>query len=156
MTIKLNPSNPANVPGGGHIYGALKALSSAMNASNFRFKVASENMANAETTASTPGGDPYARKVVTFTTKMDPATGAETIHIDRVLYDNSSFKEQYLPGHPAADETGMVKLPNINRATELVDAQESNIALRAASQLYRMASDMMRRTNGLIDTTKGA
>ncbi len=145
--ININP---------GHISGALKVLSSAMNASNLRFKIATENMSNADTTAQTPDDLPYQRKLVSFATATDAETGADIVTLDRVSYDNDSFREEYMPGHPAANESGMVKFPKIDRAMEMVDAQEANIASRAASQLYRMASDMLRRTNSLIDTARGA
>jgi len=46
---------------------------SGMRAQGLRLRVISENIANADSTASTPGGDPYRRKVITFQNRMDEA-----------------------------------------------------------------------------------
>ena len=42
-----------------------------MNAQGTRLRVIAENLANADSTAQTPGGEPYRRKVVTFKSVLD-------------------------------------------------------------------------------------
>ena len=78
-----------------------------------RMRVISENIANADSTAQTPGGDPYRRKVPTFVSELDRQLGAQVLTLGRIRQDPTQFKVKYEPGHPAADASGNVKYPNV-------------------------------------------
>lgn len=52
-----------------------------------RLRVMTENLANAQSTASTPGGDPYQRKIAVFA-----PVGAEAEPVGRVVRDTSPFR----------------------------------------------------------------
>lgn len=143
-----------NTPQGGHLFGTMQTLSSAMDAGNLRFRIAAENLSNAESTATAPGGLPYQRKIAYFNNIVDKATGADVVGLKSISHDPSAFREEFQPSHPAANDEGMVLYPNVNRMVEVVDAQDANLSLRTAAQLYRMNTEMLRRTNALIDTTK--
>lgn len=111
-----------------------------------------ENLANAQTTR-TETGDPYRRKVVslsedpiTFTDALaGAAPGAVTEERANgvkatVEEDLSEFPQLYDPGHPDADEAGMVRMPNVDTAREMVNlmvasrAYEANVAALQASR----------------------
>jgi flagellar basal-body rod protein FlgC len=79
-----------------------------------RLRVMTENLANANSTASTPGGDPYRRRIAVF----EPV-GVDVEPIGRVVQDISPFRSISSPGHPAADEQGNLRLPNVDPATEM-------------------------------------
>jgi hypothetical protein len=85
---------------------ALNISASGLKAQGTRLRVISENIANAESTAQIPGGEPYRRKVVTFGSLLDRELGMETVRVSSVKPDRSDFGRRYDPGHPAADETG--------------------------------------------------
>jgi flagellar basal-body rod protein FlgC len=53
-----------------------KVAASGLEAQSTRMRVASENIANADSTGATPGANPYARKMVTFASELDEASGA--------------------------------------------------------------------------------
>ena len=59
----------------------MKTAASGMHVQGQRLKVISENVANAESTASIPGGDPYRRKVIEFDQMVDKATGANVVTV---------------------------------------------------------------------------
>ena len=52
---------------------SIKIAAAGMRAQGMRLKVIAENLANANSLASTPGADPYRRKVVTFQNVLDRA-----------------------------------------------------------------------------------
>ncbi|NEU15030.1 flagellar biosynthesis protein FlgC [Methylobacterium sp. BTF04] len=100
-----------------------------------RIRAISENIANANSTASVRGGDPYRRKIASF----EPV-GSDSPEkpVARILRDTTSFRTQYDPSNLAADARGNVKLPNVNVATETADLQ---MAIRSyQSNLSAMAS----------------
>ena len=93
----------------------------AMRAQGERIRVIAENVANARSTAETPGGEPYRRKVVTFASTLDRELGVETVGVGRVMLDPSDFTRKHQPGHPAADGEGYVLYPNVNSLIEMTD-----------------------------------
>src|SRR3546814_11113480 len=82
-------------------------------------------MANADSLGKTAGADPYRRQVMTFKNILDRTLGVETVRVDRVVPDPSEFELRYEPNHPAADDQGYVKLPNVNTLIELSDMREA-------------------------------
>ena len=48
-----------------------------MRAQGGRMRIISENIANADSTATTPGGNPYRRRIVTFRSELDHELGAQ-------------------------------------------------------------------------------
>ncbi len=55
---------------------SLAVAASGLHAQLGRMRIITENIANANSTATTPGGDPYRRKIVTFNSELDSALGA--------------------------------------------------------------------------------
>ena len=123
---------------------------SGMRAQAERMKVIAENLANATSTASAPGEDPYRRQVPVFKAELDRATGAEVVHMTGVVKDTADFREQYMPGHPAADERGYVKMPNVNSLIEMMDMREAQRAYEANLSVIDNTRTMMARTVDLL------
>ena len=123
---------------------------SGMRAQAERMKVIAENLANATSTASAPGEDPYQRQVPVFKAELDRATGAEVVHVTGVVHDTSAFREQYMPGHPAADERGYVKMPNVSSLIEMMDMREAQRAYEANLSVIDNTRTMMARTVDLL------
>src|ERR1700750_321947 len=91
---------------------------SGLRAQAGRMRVISENIANAESTSSTAGGDPYRRKVPTFSSTLDRALDAQVVSLGKIKPDTSNFRIKHEPGNPAADANGDVKYPNVNALVE--------------------------------------
>ena len=62
---------------------------SGLRAQAGRMRVISENIANADSTAQTAGGDPYRRKVPTFSSALDRALDAKVVTLGRIKPDQS-------------------------------------------------------------------
>lgn len=129
---------------------AMKIASSGLAAQSARLRVVTENVANAESTAAVPGGDPYRRKTVTFASEMDRASGIALVQLKRIGEDDRPFRTEYHPGHPAADADGVVKLPNINLVVELADMKEANRSYEAALQIFRQTRELHAMTIDLL------
>ena len=122
---------------------ALKTAASAMTAQTLRLRTISENIANANSTATTAGADPYRRKLVTFKNVLDRETGASVVKVDHIVPDAAPFELKYMPGHPAADGNGYVRMPNVNTLVEMGD-------LREAQRSYQANVDVISATNTMI------
>src|ERR1700689_5250714 len=93
---------------------SLKISAAGLEAQSTRLRVVAENMANSQSTAATPGGNPYTRKLVTFENELDRTSGAALVHVQKISTDRTPFRAEFDPGSPAADAKGFVKLPNVN------------------------------------------
>jgi len=123
---------------------------SGLRAQAGRMRVISENLANADSTPSKPGADPYRRKVVSFTSEFDRELGARTVGLGRVQPDSSDFRLKYEPGHPAADANGNVKYPNVNSLVELTDMREAQRSYEANVNLITATRRMLQRTINIL------
>ncbi|MCP4395193.1 MAG: flagellar basal body rod protein FlgC [Alphaproteobacteria bacterium] len=115
-----------------------------------RLRVISENLANADSVASTPGGMPYQRKVVTFQNVLDKEIGVETVKAGKVIKDKSEFAKEYNPSHPAAGSDGYVMLPNVNPLIEMMDMKEAQRSYEANLRTVEASRNMMKNTIGLL------
>ncbi|MFO1071754.1 MAG: flagellar basal body rod protein FlgC [Geminicoccaceae bacterium] len=129
---------------------AMRLAASGMKVQAARLRVTAENLANAESTAATPGGDPYRRKTVSFADRRDEASGLELVDIDRFGVDRSDFELRHEPGHPAADADGNVKYPNVNPLIELTDMREAQRSYEANLNALQLAKQMIGRTLDLL------
>jgi flagellar basal-body rod protein FlgC len=123
---------------------------SGMRAQSARMRLIAENIANANSSATTPGQDPYRRKVMTFAQALDRASGATEVRVDKIMTDQSPFQEKYDPGNPAANGAGYVKLPNVNSLIEMVDMKEAQRSYQANLTVIETAKHMISRTVDLL------
>lgn len=129
---------------------AIQVASSGLEAQSRRMLVVSENLANANSTGTTPGAQPYTRKTVSFESVLDDVSGANLVKVDRVDTDKKPFRIEYDPSHPAADADGNVKLPNVDMLVELADMRESNRSYEANLQIIKQARSLSSMTIDLL------
>jgi flagellar basal-body rod protein FlgC len=74
---------------------------------------------------------------------LDPAgTGQTTVQVSQVATDNTPGETIYDPSNPDANKEGMVKMPNVNLSTEMVDLMTSSRAYEANLAVIRNARQM--------------
>jgi len=129
---------------------SIRIAASGLSAQSMRLQIVSENLANAHATASRPGGEPYARKTISFETVLDDAVGSGELRVGAIGRDHAPFRTELDPGHPAADERGYVKLPNVNPLIELADMREANRSYQTNLQVVRQARDLISMTIDLL------
>ena len=125
---------------------SLAIAASGLRAQAGRMRVLSENIANADSTASQPGGDPYRRRIPSFRSEMDRALDAKVVALGRVRTDPTDFRVKYEPGHPAADANGNVKYPNVNSLVEMTDLRDAQRSYEANVNVISASRRMMQRT----------
>jgi flagellar basal-body rod protein FlgC len=130
---------------------AMAVAASALRAQQQRMRVIAENIANADSTAATPGADPYRKQTPVFATKVLPG-GIKGVGLTRIDIDQSPFRKEYDPGNPAADGQGFVKMPNIEPMVETLDMREAQRAYDANISVIETARNMDQRT---LDLLKG-
>lgn len=129
---------------------ALRIAGSGLEAQSTRMQIVSENLANAQSTGSTPGAAAYRRKTISFENELHRASGADLVKIKGVGSDRTSFRIEHDPSHPAADEKGFVKLPNVNVLIEMADMREANRSYEANLQVVKQAREMISMTIDLL------
>ena len=129
---------------------ALKISAAGMKAQGVRLRVIAENMANANSLASEPGGEPYRRKVITFKNVLDRTFGARKVEINKITVDRSDFKKKYDPVHPSADADGYVLMPNVNTMVEMMDMREAQRSYTANLSVIEASKTMLMRTIDIL------
>lgn len=128
---------------------AMAVAASALRAQQQRMRVIAENIANADSTAASPGADPYRKQTPVFATKVLPG-GIKGVSLSRIDVDQSPFRKEYDPGNPAADAQGFVKMPNIEPMVETLDMREAQRAYDANISVIETARNMDQRTLELL------
>jgi flagellar basal-body rod protein FlgC len=128
----------------------LSIAASGLRAQAGRMRTISENIANADSTASAPGGDPYRRKIPTFEAEFNRVLGVEVVQLGKVQPDQSEFVVKYEPGHPAADQQGNVKYPNVNSLVEMADMREAQRSYQANINVVTATRRMIQRTIDIL------
>ena len=126
----------------------MRIAASGLRAQQSRMRIIAENLANANSTARTAGGDPYRRQVPVFEPRA--VDGGEGVSMSRVQPDQAAFRSTYDPGHPAADEKGNVKMPNVELLVETADMRDATRAYEANLQIVKQARELVSMTLDLL------
>ncbi len=129
---------------------SLTIAASGLRAQMGRMRIITENIANADLLATTPGGDPYRRRIVTFSSELDRSIGADVVKLGRVQPDNSDFLVRHEPGNPAANAQGDVKYPNVNTLVELTDLRDAQRSYEANLNIVTATRKMMQLTIDML------
>jgi flagellar basal-body rod protein FlgC len=129
---------------------SMSIATSGLRAQAGRMRVIAENIANAESTAQTAGGEPYRRKVPTFSSALDRSLDAKTVALGKVRPDQSAFRVKHEPGNPAADASGNVKYPNVNPLVEMTDMREAQRSYEANVNIISATRRMIQRTIDIL------
>ena len=131
---------------------SIAIAASGLRAQAGRIRVISENIANADSVAQTAGGDPYRRRVPTFTSQLDRQLESRVVALGPVRNDPSDFKIKHEPGNPAANAAGDVKYPNVNPLIEMTDMRDAQRSYEANVNVIGATRSMIQRT---LDILKG-
>ncbi|HUI21419.1 MAG TPA: flagellar basal body rod protein FlgC [Methylocella sp.] len=131
----------------------IKIAGSGLESQSTRLRIVAENLANAQSTGTTPGSNPYARKTVTFESELDQALGVDLVKVKTIGIDKSPFRVEHDPGNPAADSNGIVKFPNVDLLMEMADLREANRSYEANLQVIKQANSLNSMTLDLLRTS---
>jgi len=133
------------------ILDAMAISASGMQTQGTRIRVISENIANANTTGTTPGADPYTRQTISFANELDRADGIRKVVVDDIGQDRSSdYTLRFEPDHPASNEAGYVKYPNVSTLIEVMDSREAQRSYDANIGMIEQTRSMIQRTIDML------
>ena len=128
----------------------MSVAASALRAQQARMRVIAENMANADSVAKTAGGDPYRRQIPVFA-PTTTSNGAQGVSMSKIAADQTPFRLEYSPGHPAADAKGYVKMSNVDPLVESLDMRDAQRAYEANLSVIETSRAMQAATLGLLN-----
>ncbi len=123
-----------------NVQGPIDIAVSGLRAQAARMRVIAGNVANAST-SRTESGQPYRRRQVILATDDKALAG---VRVGGVVPDVvHPFKGVYMPGHPDADETGFVQMPNVDVPVEMMDMIVASRAYQANAAMLKRYQDMV-------------
>src|ERR1700722_10469011 len=129
---------------------SLQVSAAGMDVQVARLKIIAENLANQNTTGSSPGAEAYRRRTISFQNTLDKTLGIETVNVKSVGADQSDEPLRYDPNNPEANKDGYVKTPNVNSFVELMDMRDAEQAYSANLNVASTTRTMLNRTLDLI------
>ena len=129
---------------------------SGMTAERQRLDIASENIANSETTRTASGGT-YRRKMVVleevpstsfrtrFNSLLNRTASKGGVKVTQILEDQRDLNPVYNPDHPDANEEGYVMMPNVDLVKETVDGMAATRAYEANITAFNAMKLMAQR-----------
>ena len=140
-----------------NLFAAADISASGMSAERMRMETVANNIANANSTRSVDGG-PYRRKQLVFASLMDTAgpnsTGLQGVRVIGQESDQSPFPEVYLPGHPDADDRGIVRMPNVKLPNEMIDLITASRSYEANLKALTTFKEMIEQTLSLLRVSR--
>ena len=134
----------------GDLISTLKISAAGMKVQGSRLRVFAENLANVDSLPTEPGKSPYRRKTIFFQNILDRKLGLNLVEVKKVGLDKSEFSSRLDPSHPAANEDGYVKIPNVKTLVEVMDMREAQRSYEANLTAIRSARSMLTRTIDLL------
>jgi len=134
-----------------NLISGIDVSASALNAQKTRLDIVAQNIANAQTTRGADGR-PYQRQVVSFERELIRRTGEDpissggaalqSVRVGSIQSDPTPGQRVYDPQHPDADSAGIVTMPNVNLAYEMVDLITATRAYEANLSVVKNARQM--------------
>jgi flagellar basal-body rod protein FlgC len=139
------------------ILSGMDISASGLSAERMRMDVVANNIANINSTRS-PGGGPYRRQQVAFAAAMNQLTGGgvrrpaelQGVRVLGVMADQSGMPKIHDPGHPDADASGFVEMPNVSLPREMVDMITASRAYEANLKSLEIFRELAEQSLGLL------
>lgn len=132
---------------------------SGMTAERQRLDIASENIANSNTTRTASGEGPYRRKMVVlqevpstttsfrsrFNSLLNRTASKGGVRVTEIVEDQRDLQPVYNPDHPDANEEGYVMMPNMDLVKETVDGMSATRSYEANITAFNAMKLMAQR-----------
>ena len=135
------------------MFSSIDISTSGLVAQRTRLDAISSNLANMSTMLNEDGEvDPYKPRFVVFQTDEDLQTehGAVGVRVSAVETEDLDPLYKYQPGHPLADDRGMVAYPRVNMIEQFVDAMAATRAYEANIGVMEITKDLGQQTLRII------
>ena len=131
--------------------------STAMMAQNTRLNVISSNLSNQDS-VNAETGEPYKAKQAVFeaitqdySQMRNPSLVQGGVRVSKVVESDAPLRREFMPGHPNADESGYVSMPNVNPVDEMANMLSASRAYQDSIQIFQTAKTLMQKTISSMD-----
>ncbi len=133
------------------MFDVLEMGTTGLRAQRARMDTIASNVLNINTTRNEKGEKvPFRRRMAIFQAGAARGSSKPGVHVKEIRLDPTPFRERFEPGHPDADARGIVKYPNIDMATEMVNMLEASRAYEATVSMMETSKAMYNSTLRLI------
>ena len=137
------------------LFSSLDIVGSALTAERFRTDIITQNIANADSTA-TANGEPYRSQQVvleeiplSFSDELNKASSSNDgggVKVSQVVKSNREFSSKYDPTNPLANSQGYVLSSNVDTTEEMVDIMAASNAYQANLTALSVVKAMINKT----------
>lgn len=133
------------------MFDILDVGASGLAAQRVRLDTIANNIASINVTHDASGKpNPYRRRFVVFAAGRADDPSKPGVHVASVQQDQSPFNKRFEPGSPYADKDGYVSYPNVDLATEYVNALEASRAYEANVSMMDTVKSMFNSSLRLL------
>lgn len=119
---------------------------SGMTAQSLRLNVTASNLANVDDVASNPEDVYRARHAMFKARPMNFDSALAAVSVLGVVESQGEPTSRYQPGHPLADDTGMVFTTNVNAIEEMANMISASKTYQSNLEVVNTAKELMLRT----------
>lgn len=137
------------------LFNVMNVAGSALAAQSIRLNTTASNMANANSASSSIESTYRARHPVfmpavdeTLDFDLDPDAGVG-VDVAGVIESQAPLRREYQPGHPLADESGYVFMPNVNVVEEMANMISASRSYQTNIEIMEASKQMLTRTLAL-------
>ncbi len=124
---------------------------SAMSAQTVRMNVTASNLANVDSTGSSPEQTYRARQPVFESVIANFMGDGQSIgvRVSQIVESQAELRQQYQPEHPSANEQGYIYLPNVDPIEEMANMISASRAYQNNVEIINTSKEMLLRTLSL-------
>lgn len=126
---------------------AISIALSGLNSATLRLNASASNIANAFTSGSVEEGEQAPYTPLDTTSKTGAVGGVQTQIVPR----DNPFAAAYAPNSPFANEDGIIGVPNVDLAEEIVNMKLAEISYKANLNTIKVSGELF---DELLDTVK--
>lgn len=129
-------------------FGMFDVAGSALAAQSLRLNLTASNIANMHNVAGDPA-DVYRARHVLLRAQEPFATALAGVQVRGIVESEAPPVERYDPGHPEANEDGVVYATSVNAMEELANMISASRSYQTNLEVINTAKDLMLRTLSL-------
>ena len=132
------------------LFDAMTIARSSLTAQTAKMNTVAQNLANADTVASSPE-ETYTAQAPLFRAilegQIDPNDDSQLgVAVDGIVEVGGPANQEFNPEHPLADDDGYIYKPDINPVTEMADLMQASRSFQNSIEAINTAKQLALRT----------
>ena len=132
------------------LFDAMAIARSSLTAQTAKMNTVAQNLANADTVASSPE-ETYTAQAPLFRAvlegQIDPNDASQMgVVVDGIVEVGGPANQEFNPEHPLADDDGYIYKPDINPVTEMADLMQASRSFQNSIEAINTAKQLALRT----------